>query len=231
MRYPVGMQRFSGPWHRNQECGSITKPSMIQPAWDYLRRYTNLGLNDTTCAFAERDRPVRWLVGAAAARRGKRMTKLQKIVMHVGPPKTGTKSIQYALSSVQQELEATGIYYPNARSSGDGGHPSLAWDLLSGFGYPIVRFSRDELTWSDALQQARHAEAEVLLVSSEGFSHFDELVFAKLKSVVGDVPVTLVFGLRDPTRLVPSIWQEVVKSGFGAGEELLDLDDAINVLI
>lgn len=55
--------------------------------------------------------------------------------------------------------------------------------------------------------------AHTLLISNEDFSHlaFRAKAFQRPRSIFGNMPVTIVFALRDPAAIVVSIWQQSVK--------------------
>lgn len=160
------------------------------------------------------------------------LAKFREIVLHVGPAKTGTTSIQRALLKFRAELLSAGIYYPETEPpNGEGQHP-LAWEILEASGTDPLRWSTAHLSWRQVFDGAERAGAHTILISSEYFSSFqDGPAFRRLRSVTGDVPITLLFGLRDPVTLVCSHWQQGIKWAVGDGEELLSLDNAVPVLL
>lgn len=156
---------------------------------------------------------------------------LKEAILHFGPPKTGTTVIQGALSSVAPKLTAYGIFYPTMPSSNEG-QPALAWELLESIGRPVARLSKDRTTWSDVLEQARCSGAQTLLISSEDLTLLsDRAALEFLKATLQDLEISVVFGLREPRALALSIWQQSVKWGIGIGEELLEVDDAISLIL
>jgi hypothetical protein len=136
----------------------------------------------------------------------------------------------------REELMSAGIYYPPTEPASVEGQHSLAWDILKAAGTNPWRWGDAYVSWAQALGGAERAGAHTLLVSSEYFTAFadwglESAAFCTLRNTLGDVPVTLVFGLRDPLAVVPSHWQQGVKWGVGEGEEALSLDAAIPILL
>jgi hypothetical protein len=162
------------------------------------------------------------------------MTK--RVVLHVGPPKTGTKSIQASLSANREALLQHGVYYPDTRPADAIGHPSLAWDIQEDLGRVAARWSDAYVSWPTVLAKAEEHQAHTILLSSEAFvsgfvsGDFDAPAFAHLRAILGDLPVIMVFGLRDPCRLIPSAWQQMVRSCSGNGEEYLPLERAAPIV-
>jgi hypothetical protein len=151
--------------------------------------------------------------------------------MHVGPPKTGTTALQGALSRSATELLKHGIYYPATDPPSLEGHPSLAWDLLHMAGEQPLRATKAHLSWDRAITEFEASGADTLLVSSEDFSYLVGDHLRLLRGLIDRYPITLVAGVRDPVRLLPSSWRQAVKWGYGwGGIENLTLDAAIPIL-
>ncbi len=158
---------------------------------------------------------------------------LARIILHVGPPRTGTTSIQAALSASRRQLLEHGVYYPSTEPETAEGQHFLAWDVLMKCGKPVAQLSQENVSWDESLMKADRAGAHTLLVSSEEFSSdaFDATAFLELRRRLTHVPVHVVFALRDPRRLVVSIWSHSVRWGLGSGEELLSLGDATPLIM
>jgi hypothetical protein len=156
------------------------------------------------------------------------------VIVHVGPAKTGTTAIQAMLARNRSVLAEAGFWYPTAPGeNADEGHPALAWELLERCGENPVRLTQSALTFDMALEQARQAGAHTLLLSAEDFSHprVDGAVLAELRRIFPTAHITIVYGVRDPCRLIPSLWQQAVKWGLGGGEEQLEFEDAAADLV
>ena len=157
---------------------------------------------------------------------------LSNIIIHVGPAKTATTTIQYFLSLYRAELFRDGVFYPQTIPDSNEGHSSLAWDILRNLGKPVAYLSKAYISWEDALERAHSSGAQTMLISSEDFSleDFDELAWRRVGILTEHLAVKVVFGLRDPVNVVVSGWKQAVMWGVGLGEEVLDLDQAIPMI-
>lgn len=157
---------------------------------------------------------------------------LSRVILHVGPPKTGTTCIQNALARCSTELARYGFFYPPTQPASSKGQPSLAWDILAELGKPVAYLSQASLSWNAAFAGARTAGAHTMLISSEDFTlqTFDEEAFVRLRRMLGNLELVVVFALRDPAATVCSMWQQAVKWGCGFGEEILEIDEAVPVI-
>ncbi|MDE2008294.1 MAG: hypothetical protein KGI51_17130, partial [Rhodospirillales bacterium] len=61
---------------------------------------------------------------------------LQRIVLHVGPSKTGTTSLQAFLADRARALRALGICYPTSTPPSREGQHDLAWEIRRETGRP-----------------------------------------------------------------------------------------------
>ena len=158
---------------------------------------------------------------------------LTRVILHVGPSKTGTTTIQNALAVCRGSLKEYGFFYPDTTPSSKEGQPSLAWDILSMIGRPVAYLTKAYVSWENALEAGNASGCHTLLISSEDFTldAFDVVAFARLREIIGDLEFVIVFALRDPAAVVPSMWQQAVKWGCGLGEEVLHLDAAIPLIV
>lgn len=132
-----------------------------------------------------------------------------------------------------RELLATmGVCYPQVSGETADGQPALAWEILERLGRSTARIIDSSMSWKKALEIARESRAHTLLISAEDFTlpEFDEVAMAEVQSLVKPAGMTIIYGLRDPKQLIPSMWQQSVKWGLGRGEELLGLDEAVEQL-
>ena len=157
---------------------------------------------------------------------------LNRVILHVGPPKTGTTYIQNALTLCNTELTRHGFFYPPTQPASSEGQHSLALDILADLGKPVAYLSQAYLSWDSAFAGARAAGAHTMLISSEDFAlqTFDEEAFARLRRILGNLELVVVFALRDPVATVCSSWQQAVKWGCGFGDEILEIDEAVPVI-
>ncbi|HEY8275425.1 MAG TPA: hypothetical protein VIG52_00330 [Methyloceanibacter sp.] len=155
----------------------------------------------------------------ASASEPARQSKL-KLVMHVGPHKTGTSSLQWALQSQYSAKQPQRLWYPKPRSLGPGhalaAHASL--ELGSSAREPFLR---------DWIDTARQSECETLIVSAEALSAAYPDKVGKLAAQTEDCDIHLVFTLTPISRRSMSLWQGKVKHRFdrpldAAGNDVLN---------
>lgn len=130
-----------------------------------------------------------------------------RVILHVGPHKTGTTSVQSFLSSsVGSRRPAATVWYPLPKENGPG-HAALAWETLGLYGVKPT----DEL--HKLLQRARDSDVERLILSAEDFSRAYFKGIERLRAVLAGRALHLVVSLSAPSWRAISIWQEMVKHG------------------
>jgi hypothetical protein len=127
------------------------------------------------------------------------------VLVHVGPYKTGTTAIQSSLHEHRAELAAAGVTYPGSY------HRQMrpSWALLG-----RSRRGNDPVPmreWEELVAECRAAPGRVVL-SSEDFSSADRAQAGKLVDDLGRGRVHVLCVVRRLDRLLPSSWQERVKS-------------------
>jgi len=134
-----------------------------------------------------------------------RMT--QKIILHIGPPKTGTSSLQEALYQHRDQLSAHGFDYP-----GFGRHPDMP-KLPGHHGIP-GKLRENGVVPQDVLDGlAALPESRQVVFSSENFSHVDAVGVRQLLETLGPENVEIIYYVRRWDQLLPSVWQELIKHG------------------
>lgn len=130
----------------------------------------------------------------------------RKFIVHIGPPKTGTSSLQEALFQHRDQLLARGYDYPafgrHPKMPHLPGHHGLAQNLHKAGLPPQLQ---------DALRQLPD-DCRVIL-SSESFAHVSEAGIEQLLQVLGADNVEIIYYARRWEHLLPSVWQELIKHG------------------
>lgn len=135
----------------------------------------------------------------------------RRVFLHVGAPKTGTTYLQARLSANVATLRAHGVLVPRTPWwSGRGElHFRAALDLLDqDWGGPP---GHARGAWAQLLRQTRRHDGTVL-ISNELFAGVSPKVVAQVLADLGG-EVHVIYTTRDPSRLLPSAWQEAVKQG------------------
>jgi hypothetical protein len=137
------------------------------------------------------------------------------LLLHIGPHKTGTTAVQSAFHAARDHLDELGVTYPGPRAAPHGA-------VLARLGV--------NRGWNDAIppgprrmwhrlcaQTSAAATANTVVVSSESLCHAGPRQAAAICEELRPGPVTVVITLRSLAEILPSAWQEYVKSGWTVG--------------
>jgi len=128
------------------------------------------------------------------------------VLLHIGPYKTGTTAIQRSLHQHRADLAAHGVLYPG--SSPRQRRASWAAVGRSPRGAEPVAMA----AWRRMLREVEGASAQRVVVSSEDFTSAPP---EAVQGIVGDLGadrVHVLMVIRPLEKLLPSSWQQRVKS-------------------
>lgn len=163
------------------------------------------------------------------AARVSRVLDDDSIVLHIGVHKTGTTAIQTALARSRDLLLEHGIRYPGTGMA----HRNIASSAL---GRPIGwrtdgARKPDPRLWARTVREARSWPRRTL-ISSEFLAEADDQTTQRIVDDVGADRLEVIITLRNFARILPSAWQQNLKSGFQTPYEdwvrrmLFDVDEA-----
>jgi hypothetical protein len=131
------------------------------------------------------------------------------ILLHIGPHKTGTTSIQALLASARDDLLALGVTYPGRLSA----HHRAARAVLDRpIGWARDGVTPSEEAWHRLTRTARQASG-VTVISSEFFSLCNADQRARVVEDLGRDRLHVLVAARNPGSLALSNWQQVLRSG------------------
>ena len=130
-------------------------------------------------------------------------------LVHIGPQKTGTTSIQVAMAEARDAMGAHGAYYP----SGDHRRRRAGWAL----GLPGAPRDTPIEHWEELVAEVRAAGPVRVCVSDENFARAEPAVVERIVRDLGGDRVHVVATARRLDRFLPSQWQERVKARIGTG--------------
>lgn len=138
------------------------------------------------------------------------MTPDNAIILHIGVHKTGSTALQSALAAARPQLREAGILYPGT----DDAHHAAAW-AVTGFtlGFGEEATSVRPRNWSRLVRQARKHPGRVV-ISSEFFGRMRPKAVQRVVAELGADRVHVVFAVRRLGDLLPSSWQQYLKTGF-----------------
>ena len=127
-------------------------------------------------------------------------------LLHIGPQKTGTSSLQFAMRDNREALREHGVVYP-----GRGHRPREAvWAALSMDVPDSTRRPRWRL-WKRLIREVEAAGDLRVCVSTEDFAKADADGAAKVVRDLGGGRAHVVAAARRLDKLLPSQWQQRVK--------------------
>jgi hypothetical protein len=128
------------------------------------------------------------------------------ILVHVGPFKTGSSSLQMALHTRRAEVLAHGVHYPGTAYR----HLREIASLMGRGPRGVPTVPPEE--WAEFVADIHRVDAPRTVVSSEGLSTAGAPTIARLVEDLGPDRVHVVRVERRLDRLLPSAWQERIKS-------------------
>lgn len=131
------------------------------------------------------------------------------VLVHIGPNKTGTTTIQTALQEARGRLGAYGVYtlaHPQHTAS-----LAARWvcDCAPRPGAP----DPTERDWRRVVERAGRHPDERLVISSEFFAKGRKAAVERVVRELGDQRVHVAITLRPLSKILPSMWQQAVQNG------------------
>ena len=136
-------------------------------------------------------------------------------LLHIGPHKTGTTSIQGALFAAKDQLPAHGVEFPgHTRHPMEAALAACARPAMMGDTVPTDQH------WTKLLQQVEATGKRTSVISSEFFADAeDDATVARIVEQLGGERVHILVTLRPLAKIMPSQWQQYVQNGLRLGYE------------
>ncbi len=128
------------------------------------------------------------------------------LLLHVGPFKTGTTTVQAAFHQNREALARQGIHY-----AGRGSQPMAAAMEAAGR-EALPTLGEGPRRWPRLLEEIRAADARHVVVSSEFFSGADDDRARAIVEELGADRTHVVVTLRPLVRILASQWQQYVQN-------------------
>ena len=137
---------------------------------------------------------------------------MKKIILHIGPHKTGSTYLQKKLLAASEVLASQGFFYPRDR-------------FLSQYAHHDLALSKNFADFASLVSTfvALPDDIHTLLVSSENFDRLTQSEVMDLSKRI-EIPVEIVFFHRQASKLLYSSWQEEIKSGSAKSLEMFLLE-------
>ena len=130
------------------------------------------------------------------------------VLLHIGPHKTGTTTLQGAFHVNRQALDDLGVHY-----AGRDRQPMLAALAMSGRPGRRGDAQPTQEHWAALVDDVQGAVSPRVVVSSEFFADASEETAADIVRDLGGDRVHVVVTLRSLARIMPSQWQQYVQNG------------------
>ncbi len=128
-----------------------------------------------------------------------------RVIVHVGAPKTGTSFVQSVLFDNRVRLESEGLRYSAERFDA---HFLAALDLLQ---LPWGGLEKEAVGAWDALAAEVRRPGPLAVISHEILATASRAQVARALESFGDAEVHVVYSARDLVRQIPAEWQENIK--------------------
>ncbi|MFC4783167.1 hypothetical protein ACT8ZV_01735 [Nocardioides sp. MAHUQ-72] len=128
-------------------------------------------------------------------------------LIHIGPQKTGSTAIQAAMHAARETLREHGVLYPGPTPK-----PREAAEVGLGFDRMDGRPNKPMQAWDDLLRQLQEPGHQRVCVSLEAFGRATDEQISRIVSELGGGRPHVIAAARRYDTLMPSQWQERVKS-------------------
>jgi hypothetical protein len=154
----------------------------------------------------------------------------RRAFVHIGAPKTGSKSLQHFLSQNKAVLQRAGILYPGDGMWHDriasalmGSDPRFIANAHAGLSDPVEIRALDDAFMAGATAEMRADQVQTVVLSYEGFFQPDARLARRLRRMLSDVAgeVTIVAYLRHPVPWAESSYSTRAILGFPGGTDIL----------
>ncbi|CAN5415535.1 hypothetical protein BH09ACT10_BH09ACT10_09260 [soil metagenome] len=127
-------------------------------------------------------------------------------LVHIGPPKTATTTLQYGFHDNREALAAQGVRYAGTT------HQSMtAAQQVVQTGAIYGQKPIKKNAWQKLVKEVASAPEPRVVVSSEYFADASESTVAEIVEGLGGDAVHVVLTLRPLAEILPSQWQQYVK--------------------
>ena len=130
------------------------------------------------------------------------------VLVHIGPHKTGTTALQAALFVARDSMEAQGVHH-----AGDSRNPARAAQAVTGQASAFGTGAPSLRHWKGLAAEVRRARGRRVVLSSEFLAHAGPEAVRRVVDDLGADRVHVVVTLRPLAKIIPSMWQQNLKTG------------------
>lgn len=146
---------------------------------------------------------------------------IEELIVHIGPPKTATSTIQSWMALNERGLASGGYIYPRAGRFGDS-HWTLAQSMAVKAGTSSLAPGEPgppnvEVLLGDLQNEIKESRMPVVILSSELFIRATAATCQQLIRLVSPERVSVLIGLRPAQTYLTSLWRQALKEGYCHG--------------
>lgn len=139
---------------------------------------------------------------------------MSRVVLHIGPPKTGTTAVQASLDSSRKQLLEQGVsYLPETTQA------SLAAMSLTQRSDPSTGIRVPDEEWRSLAARVLKSRTRITIVSSEWLAAASEDHIARVRQMFISRDVQIILTIRSLSAILPSRWRQNVLEGATYGYE------------
>lgn len=129
-------------------------------------------------------------------------------LLHIGPHKTGTTTIQAAFHQNRASLAAQGVHYAGNRAHS----MSAAMSAASGKGVPSSKPDAGVTRWNQLVDEVRTSDARAVVLSSEFYCEANDTRIVGILEDLDADRTHVVITLRPLVRILGSQWQQYMQN-------------------
>jgi hypothetical protein len=135
---------------------------------------------------------------------------VKKVILHIGPHKTGSSYLQKALCDNEELLKSKDVVYPKEWRDFLWGHHSLVTEIISSHNEASTNKFKNKLK---TLLDEYFKNYSIVVFSSENFENLSAEQLKVLRCVQENFELEVVYYIRKGSSLAFSSWQEEIKHG------------------
>lgn len=147
---------------------------------------------------------------------------VKRVILHAGPPKTGTSGLQNWFRRNRDLLRNAGVDYPDRFAPGEDKHVFLVPEFRQQPALPQLTAILNE------------CDGETLLLSNEGLAnHFDDFhtdSLARFRELTASLDVSIILVRRDPEAWTRSYYKQCVLNPNNGGSPLWGTSQSLDVI-
>jgi hypothetical protein len=130
---------------------------------------------------------------------------MKRVILHIGTPKTGTTSVQWAFKQSRPFLASLGILYPTT---------GLSADPHEFAHHPLARAARKKIAppWQALAAEIQASACDTVVLSSEELTALDGKSIEFIREALKGFDLSVVVYLREQVDYIEAMYNQVIKT-------------------